>query len=151
VDPDVIHAVGSGSYLIAHNSIDCAWATGAGIHVQGPPNLGGVIERAIVDNDVTTSAPEGTVFGDNSAGIDIRGFAQGNVVLNNRIRGRARAALAVVAQGERIPENNTFVLNDLEGFQSSLADVFVGPGVTNTVVDERDQDETHERHVIDPD
>ena len=138
-DPDVIHAVGSGSYLIAHNSIECRWATGAGIHLQGPPNLGEVITDAVVvDNDVTMSAPEGTVFGENSAGIDIRGFAQGNVVLNNRIRGRARAALAVIAQLQRTvqgnPGHNTFVLNHLEGFQSSLADVFVGPGVTNTLV-----------------
>jgi hypothetical protein len=138
-DPDVIHAVGSGSYVIAHNSIECRWATGAGIHLQGPPRLGEIITDAVVvDNDVTMWAPEGTVFGDNSAGIDIRGFAQGNVVLNNRIRGRARAALAVIAQLQDTvqgnPGNNTFVLNHLEGFQSSLADVFVGPDVTNTLV-----------------
>jgi hypothetical protein len=138
-DPDVIHAVGSGSYLIAHNAIECRWATGAGIHLQGPPVVGDVITDAVVvDNDVTMSAPEGTVFGENSAGIDIRGFAQGNVVLNNRIRGRARAALAVIAQLQAgvqgNPGNNTFVLNHLEGFQSSLADVFVGPDVTNTLV-----------------
>jgi hypothetical protein len=138
-DPDVIHAVGSGSYVIAHNSIECRWATGAGIHLQGPPRLGEIITDAVVvDNEVTMWAPEGTVFGDNSAGIDIRGFAQGNVVLNNRIRGRARAALAVIAQLQDTvqgnPGNNTFVLNHLEGFQSSLADVFVGPDVTNTLV-----------------
>ena len=108
---------------------------GAGIRVHGNPGLGEVIARAIVaDNDVTMSAPEGTVFGANSAGIEIIGCAQGNVVLNNRIRGRARAALSVAAQGMGISGNNTFVLNDLGGFQSSLADVFVGAGVTNTLV-----------------
>ena len=32
------------------------------------------------------------------------------------------------------PGNNSFVSNDLNGFQSSLADVFVDAGVTNTVV-----------------
>jgi hypothetical protein len=133
VAPDVIHAVGSGSYLIAHNTIDSAWAKGAGIRVQGNPGLteAGAI---VVDNDVTMSAPEGTVFGDNSAGIEIRGFAQGNVVLNNRIRGRARAALAVAGQGAGVPGNNTFVSNDVTGFQSALADVFVDAGVTNTLV-----------------
>jgi len=137
-DPDVIHAVGSGSYVIAHNSIECRWGTGAGIHLQGPPRVGGITDAVVVDNDVTMSAPDGTIFGENSAGIDIRGFAQGNVVLNNRIRGRARAALAVIAQLQGTvqgnPANNTFVLNQLEGFQSSLADVFVGPDVTNTLV-----------------
>jgi hypothetical protein len=133
VTPDGIHAVGSGSYLIARNSIVSEWAAGAGIRVQGNPGL--TEARAIVvDNDVTTSAPDGTVFGDNSAGIEIRGFAQGNMVLNNRIRGRARAALSVVAFRSGTPGNNTFVLNDLTGFQSSLADVFVDAGATNTVV-----------------
>ena len=62
------------------------------------------------------------------------GIAQGNMVLNNRIRGRARAALAVVAPGTGTSGNNTFVSNDLDGFQSSLADVFVDAGVTNTLV-----------------
>ena len=88
----------------------------------------------VVDNDVTMSAPEGTVFGANSAAIEVRGIAPGNMVINNRIRGRARAALAVVAPGTGTTGNNTFVSNDLDGFQSSLADVFVDAGVTNTVV-----------------
>jgi hypothetical protein len=80
------------------------------------------------------SAPESAVFGTNSAGIEIRGFAQGSVVLNNRIRGRARAALAVVTQDRGVPGNNEFVSNDLEGFQPSLAGVLVDTGVTNTRV-----------------
>jgi hypothetical protein len=133
VAPDAIHILGSGSYLIAHNSIVTEWATGAGIRVQGNAGLleAGAI---VVDNDVTMSAPEGTVFGANSAAIEIRGVAQGNVVLNNRIRGRARAALAVVAPGTGTAGNDTFVSNDLDGFQSSLADVFVDAGITSTLV-----------------
>jgi hypothetical protein len=138
---DGIHIVGPGSYLIAHNTIDSAWANGAAIRLQGQPdpfapsNDSGVIERAIVvDNDVTMSAPEGTVFGANSAGIEIRQFAQSNVVVNNRIRGRARAALSVAIQGMGIPDASAFVLNDLADFQSSLADIFVGAGITNTLV-----------------
>ena len=79
-------------------------------------------------------APEGTVFGANSAGIEILGFAQHNVVLHNRIRGRGRAALAVVDEDAGIPGNTTFVLNDLTEFQSSLADVVIDAGVTNTLV-----------------
>jgi nitrous oxidase accessory protein NosD len=87
-----------------------------------------------VDNDVTMSAPEGTIFGTNSAGIDIRGSAQGSVVLKNRIRGRAGVALSVAGQGMGIPSNTALVLNNLKGFQSSRADVFIDAGVTNTLV-----------------
>ena len=135
--PDAIRAVGSGSYLIAHNSIDCGYVNGgaAGIHVFGEqPPLTPEARAIVVDNDVTMSAPEGTVFSATSAGIKIRGFAQGNSVLNNRIRGRANAALAVIDLNGGMPGNNTFVGNDLNGFQSSLADIFIDAGVTNTVV-----------------
>ena len=88
----------------------------------------------VVDNDVTMSPPEGTVFGTNSAGIEIRQVAQSNVVVNNRIRGRARTALSVAVQAMGIPDGSAFVLNDLGDFKSSLADIFVGAGVTNTLV-----------------
>jgi hypothetical protein len=43
--------------------------------VQGNAGLSEA-SAIVVDNDVTMSAPEGTVFGANSAGIEIRGFAQ---------------------------------------------------------------------------
>jgi hypothetical protein len=127
--------VGSGSYLIAHNSIDCGWANGAAtaINVFGQ-GVSAEASAIVVDNDVTMSAPDGTVFGAASAGIAIRGFAQANAALNNRIRGRARAALAVLDQNSGIPGNTSFVSNDLDGFQSSLADIFVDMGVTNTSV-----------------
>jgi hypothetical protein len=134
---DAVRVVGSGSYLIAHNSIDCGWASGAdtGINLIGNGNgYSPEVSAIVVDNDISMSAQEGTVFGASSAGIGIRGYAQGNSVLNNRIRGRARAALAVNAQNAGIPGNNSFVANDLDGFQSSLADVFVDAGVTNTAL-----------------
>ena len=132
---DEIRVVGSGSYLIAHNSIDCGWANGAatGINVFAT-SFAPEASAIVVDNDINMSAPEGTVFGASSAGIVIGGFAQGNSVLNNKIRGRAGAALAVVDRNAGIPGNNSFVANDLDGFQSSLADIFVDMGVTNTAV-----------------
>jgi hypothetical protein len=134
--PQAIRVVNSGSYLIAHNSIDCGWAQadaeGIGVFSQF---AAWPMERAIVvDNDVTMSAPEGTVFGNFSAAIGVYGFAQGNVVLNNRIRGRARAALDVHVFRGGIPGNNAFVLNRFDDFEPSLADVFVDVGVTNTLV-----------------
>jgi hypothetical protein len=80
------------------------------------------------------SPPQGTVFGPLSAGIDIRGFAQDNVVENNRIRGHARAAVAVDVFNGGIPRTNAFVLNRFDDFEASVADVFVGPGVTSTLI-----------------
>jgi hypothetical protein len=56
-NPDAIRVVGSGSYLIAHNTIDCGWsdggATGVNVIGQAPP-----------------MAAEGAVFGSNSAAIE---------------------------------------------------------------------------------
>jgi hypothetical protein len=132
--PETIRVANIGSYLIAHNSIDCRWADaeakGIGVFSQ---LADWPMERAsVVDNDVNMEAPEGTVFGPLSAGINIRGFAQGNVVLNNRIRGRARAALSVDVFKGGIPDNNALVLNRFDDFEASVADVFVGDLVTNT-------------------
>ena len=61
-------------------------------------------------------------------------MAQGNVAVNNRIRGRARAALAVVSRGGGVPGTTTFVSNDLNAFQSALTDVYVDAGATNTLL-----------------
>jgi hypothetical protein len=134
VAPDAIHVFGTGSYLIAHNSIQSDWATGAGIRVHGGFASWPVKGAIVLDNDVNMPAPANSIFGANSAGIEIRGFAQNNVVLNNRIQGRARAALAVVPRDTGIPQDNMFGWNDIERFQPSLAGVFVDTGITNTLV-----------------
>jgi len=134
-NPDAIRIVGSGSYVIAHNSIDCGWpdGTATGINLIGqPPPMAPRASAVVVDNDISMSAPEGTVFTKNSAGIEIRGFALGNSVLNNRIRGRGNAALTVLNQNGGLPGNSSFLLNDLRGFQSALADLFIDAGATNT-------------------
>ena len=74
---DVIHIVGPGSFLIAHNTIDCQWTSGmqAGIRLQTRPGQP-VSHAIVVDNDVNMSAPEGTVFGVTSAAIEIRGAGE---------------------------------------------------------------------------
>jgi len=134
-----IRVVNLGSYLIAHNSIDCGWvqgmAEGIGVFSQSAawPMEGAVV----VDNDVTMSAPEGTVFGDFSAAIGVFGFTEGNVVQNNRIRGHARAGVSVPVfplppQAPAVPTNNAFIHNHFINFEASVADVFVGPGALNT-------------------
>jgi hypothetical protein len=129
--PNAINVIDSGSYLIAYNSILAQWATGTPILVQGNNSEAGAI---VADNDINMPASDNTTFGANSAGIMITGYAQNNGVLNNRIRGRARAAFVVADKGKGVPANNTFVSNDLTGFQSSLADLYVDAGVSNTVV-----------------
>jgi hypothetical protein len=132
---DVIHVTGTGSYLVAGNSVHSRWAAATGIRVQGQSAGWPIIGAVVVDNDVTMDAPQGTVFDENSAGIDVRGNAQDNVVLNNRIRGRARAALVVaVNQSSMIATNNHFILNRVAHFEASFADVFVGQGVMNTLI-----------------
>jgi hypothetical protein len=88
-----------------------------------------------MDNSVTMSPPPGITFGDLSAGIHIRGFTRDNLVANNKIRGHAKAALAVNPQfGTGIPDNNTFMLNRLDDFEATSADIFIGEGVTDTLL-----------------
>jgi hypothetical protein len=118
-----IHCGGSGSYLIAHNRIDVADPNMAGIRIRGYPALGAAIERAtITDNDVTMSAPEGSVFGVGSAGIEIMGLARGAVVQRNRILGRARAGLSVAPDKTGNPSDNTLGQNDFRNLVSACSD-----------------------------
>jgi hypothetical protein len=135
VRPVAMRIVGSGSYRIAHNSINCGFVGGeaVGIDLIGPaPPLAQLANAIVVDNDLTMAAPAGTLFGASSAAIAVGGFAQDNIIRNNRIRGRARTALAVLARNTGSPGNTAFVANDLEGFQSSPDDIIVDAGATNT-------------------
>jgi hypothetical protein len=137
--PQAIRVQKLGSYLIAHNSIDVGWpSTGAqGIGVASAFAEWPMEGAIVVDNDVTMSPPEGTVFSDVSAGIAVFGFARGNVVLGNRIRGRARAALSIPVDPlapQSVPTNNAFVLNRFDHFEPSVADISVGAGAMNTLI-----------------
>jgi hypothetical protein len=130
----VINVANIGSYMIAHNSIHCGWAQALGIavfsQIAGWPEEGAIVEG----NDVTMSPPENTAFGPNSAGIWIGGFAQGNVVLKNTIRGRAEAAVAIDDFRGGTPGQNALIGNRFDDFEASRADVFVDVGITNTVI-----------------
>ena len=136
--PDAIRIAGAGSYVVAQNSIDCGWSNGAAtaIDVIGTAAAAAFSEAGatVVDNDIRMSAAEGTVFASNSAAIEIRGFAQLNSVLNNRIRGRAWAALAVDVSNGRTPSNNIFLSNDVAHFQASTANIYIDAGVGNTII-----------------
>jgi serine/threonine protein kinase len=126
---DAVRLVNTGSYLMANNRIESNQRDGTGIAVfsqfaQWP------MERAVVENnDVIMSAVRGAVFGDSSAGINIRGFAYNNVVRHNAIRGRARAALSMYLFRGGVPADNEFTNNRFEDFHAALADIFVGVGV----------------------
>jgi hypothetical protein len=132
---DVIHVTGTGLYLVAGNLVHSRWAAGTGIRVQGQFAEWPITGAVVVDNDVNMEALEGAAFDDNSAAIDVRGYTEDNMVLDNRIRGRARAALVVaVNQPAVVAANNRFVLNRLHKFDASLADVFVGEQVMDTLI-----------------
>jgi len=134
--PEAIRIVNIGSFVIAHNVIHSQWpdpdAIGIAVFTQVTdwPST----NAAVVDNEVNMSPPDGVVFGNYSAGIDIRGLAQGNFVGNNIIRGRARAALAVDLFNGGYPGNTAFVLNRVDDFDPSVPDVIIGDGVSNTLV-----------------
>jgi hypothetical protein len=134
--PEAIRVVNTGSYVIAHNIIHCEWPdpTARGIGVFSQIAAWPMEHAVVMDNSVTMSPPAGTAFGDLSAGIDIRGFTRDNVVANNKIRGRAKAALSVDPFKGGIPDNNTFMLNRLDDFEASSADMFIGEGVADTLL-----------------
>src|SRR5581483_10766085 len=129
---EVIRVVNLGSYLIAHNSIDCRWPQGVGVGVFSQFAAWPIEDALVTDNTVMMAPPEGTIPGPDSAGISVKGFAQGNVALGNSIRGRAAKALSVTNFKGGTPSDTAFVLNRLDDFEASLADVFVDVGVLNT-------------------
>lgn len=134
--PEAIRAANIGSYVIARNVIHSQWpdpnAIGIGLFSQAAEWP--VADAVVVNNEVTMSPPQGVLFGSFSAAIDIRGFAENIVVRSNKIRGRARAALAADAFNGGLPHNITFVLNRLGGFEASVAGVIVANGVSDTVI-----------------
>ena len=136
---EAIRVVNTGSYRIAHNFVECRWSLGFGIGVFSQVGVWPEEQAVVTANHIVMSPPEGAVLGQNSAGINIRGFARGNLVFANTISGYARNALSILrfplppAQ-TGVPANNAFVLNRLEGFSAAGADILVGDQVLNTIV-----------------
>jgi len=133
---EVIRVVNVGSFVIAHNVIDCQWsnpdAIGMGVYSQVAEWP--IVNALVVDNEITMSPPRSVQFTNFSAGIDIRGFAKNIFVGSNSIRGRARAAVAAEVFRGGIPANTAFVLNRLDDFDASVAGVIVGSGVSDTFI-----------------
>jgi len=129
-----LRVVNTGSYRVAHNSITCEWANGvaAGIGVFSQVAAWPIEKAEIVDNDIEMRAPAGTVFTPFSAGIAVYGYAQNNVVRDNRIRGAALAGLSIPSifplppAAPATPQDNSFIDNRFVDFVPSDADIFVG-------------------------
>lgn len=130
---DGIRILGGGSYVVAHNRIDAGYENAAGIRLQGGP-FGPVTGAIVFGNDILMGGPDAAAFGSESAGIELRRAAAGNTIVGNRVRGRAGAALALIAEPAGAPHSTTFLGNNHTGLAATLADVHVGPGVTDTTV-----------------
>jgi hypothetical protein len=133
---EAIRVVNIGSFVIAHNVIDCQWSNpdAIGMGVYSPVADWPIANAVIVDNEITMSPPGGVQFTSFSAGIDVRGFAQNIFIGNNGFRGRARAAVAVDVFKGGIPGYTVIVLNRLGDFEPSVAGVIVGNGVRHTMI-----------------
>ncbi|MBV9073846.1 MAG: hypothetical protein JOZ10_09460 [Acidobacteria bacterium] len=88
----------------------------------------------VLDNETAMSPPKGKTFGALNAGIEVRGFVADSVLADNRIRGRARAALAVDPFKGFVPVNTSLSENRLDDFEAALADLVVGAGVKDTLL-----------------
>jgi hypothetical protein len=128
-DVDAVRLVNGGSILMANNSVECKWPNAAGINVFSPFAEWPTEHVIVEDNNVLMSPSPGTALGDFSAGISIRGFAHGIVIRHNTISGRAGAALSMYAFRGGVPADNALIDNRLEGFEATVADIFVGSGV----------------------
>lgn len=138
----VIRIANTGSYLVAHNSITCEWATGDAEAIGAFSQFATwPIEHAVIaDNVIRMNAPAGTAFTAFSAGIALYGFADSNVVRHNTIHGAALAALSIPSvfplppQPPATQQDNAFIRNRLIGFVPLDADVFVGTHAMGTRV-----------------
>lgn len=128
-DVDAVRLVGAGSMLMSNNTVECKWPNAAAIQVFSPFAEWPTEHVTVEDNVVLMSPPQGVALGDFSAGISIRGFARGVVVRRNHLSGRARAALSMYAFRGGVPADNALIENSLDGFQSTMSDIFVGSGV----------------------
>jgi len=128
-DVDAVRLVNGGSILMANNTVECKWPNAAAIQVYSPYAEWPTDSAIVEDNSVLMSPSPGAALGDFSAGISIRGFADSNVVRHNSISGRAQSALSMYVFRGGVPTDNAFIDNRLDGFDATVADIFLGSGV----------------------
>ncbi len=133
---DALRLIGSGQYLVDHNQLDCGFENAAVVR------LGGTKKAVIKQNELVASVPAGKVPGLQSAGVQVEGSADDNEILENRIRGRARAAISVIfsdfpldiANGTGNPDATKFEGNNVQQFAPTVATVEVGTGAKDTTI-----------------
>jgi len=128
-DVDAVRIVHVKSILMANNTVECKWPNAAAIQVYSPYAEWPTDSAIVEDNSVLMSPSPGAALGDFSAGISIRGFADSNVVRHNSISGRAQSALSMYVFRGGVPTDNAFIDNRLDGFNATVADIFLGSGV----------------------
>jgi hypothetical protein len=129
---DALRVVDAGPVLITNNTVECKWPNAGGIQVFSPFPEWPTQRATVEDNEVHMSPPAGVELGDYSAGIGISGYTDNVIVRGNRISGRARAALAIYSFRGGRPTDNAFIDNRLDRFQSTIADIFIGSGVSGS-------------------
>jgi hypothetical protein len=104
------------------NRLLCDGPNGDGIDVVGgdPTATTGTINAIVADNDITV------LNGTNAAGIIAFDLVTDALITGNVLHGSGAAALGVTTYGFEtdIASLNRFIDNRIEGFTSSLADVF---------------------------
>jgi peptidyl-prolyl cis-trans isomerase C len=150
--PDVIHIQGYGSYLIAHNSIDCAWAQGA---AQPPtdPVVAKVDGQPIHLSDLKDAVQ---ALPENVRGMPTQTLFP--MLLEQLIDGRALVAEAHKSGLDHDPtvQRQVAAAED-RALQTAMLNKAVGPSVTDEAVRARyDQEiagkpgaeEVHARHIL---
>lgn len=133
---DALRLIGSGDYVVAGNRLDCGFRNAAVIR------LGGTKDAVVRQNEIVASMAAGEDPGAESAGVQVRGSAERNELRANRIRGRGRVAISVIAStfpadlgnGTGMPSRTTFTGNNVQQFTADLATVEIGPGVQETTI-----------------
>ena len=129
VAPDGIHVFGSGSYLIAHNSIQSDWEKGAGIRVHASFADWPITGAIVVDNDVNMTAPETAVFGDDQRRDRSQGLrARECGAQQQDSRTRPGSSCRSDAKGRAFPETTCSSGMTSKAMQPSVADVLVETG-----------------------
>jgi hypothetical protein len=134
---DALRLIGPGEYVVERNQFDCGFENAAVVR------LGGTQNAVVRQNEIVASVPDDKQPGVQSAGVQVQGSANGNDILENRIKGRARAAMSVIfsdfpldrpAGTDGNPSATRFQGNNVEHFAATVATVEIGPGASDTTI-----------------
>jgi hypothetical protein len=129
--------IGTGEYVVERNQFDCGFENAAVVR------LGATNKAVIRQNEVVASVPQSRVPGLQSAGVQVEGSATGNEILENRIKGRGRAAISVIfsnfdldkpGETDGNPSATTFQGNNIQRFAPTVATVEIGVGAAKTTI-----------------